>query len=275
MAFANSALLHPTGRRVCHAEPGDDIINAGHPGFNLRGETLSPSFVAGENARIETVNGIISQPQCLRLILDAHNWEQRTEGFLSHDLHRMIDPGQDSRLEVPALEIWVAAATAQDLRSTRPGIGNLVFYDIHLFGKSHGADIDAFTRARLLCVRALAKCPGLFDDPANKIVGYTLFDINALDRDTNLAGIGESAPDRSIGCSFEIGITQNDHRVLAAQLETYRNQAPRCTFGHHPARADASGECDHICFIYQGSARFPMSIDDLQNICRQAAGIEG
>src|SRR5262245_30196059 len=214
MALANSALFHPTGGRVSHTEPGDDIIDAGHPGFDLRGETLSPSFVAGENARIETVNGIISQPQCLRLILDAHNRQQRTEGFLSHDLHRMIDLGQDSRLEVPALEIWIAAATAQDFRSARPGIGDLVFYDIHLFRKSHGADIDAFPLARLLCVRALAKCPGLFDDPTNKIVGYRLFDINALDRDTNLAGIGESAPDRSIGRSFEIGIMQDRKSVV-------------------------------------------------------------
>src|SRR5215475_6174900 len=125
----------------------------------------------------------------------------------------MIDTGHECRFDVTALEVRIAAAPAQDLCSARPGIGDLIFYDFYLLRKSHGANIDTVALARLLCIRALAKSPGLLDDATDEIVGHSLFDINTLDRDTDLAGIGEGTPNRGIGRSFEVGITQYNHRV--------------------------------------------------------------
>ena len=49
-------------------------------------------------------------------------------------------------------------------------------------------------------------------------------DVDALDADAGLAGVGQAAPGRGGGGGIEVGVRVDDHRVLAAALEQHRGE---------------------------------------------------
>ena len=61
-----------------------------------------------------------------------------------------------------------------------------------------------------------------------------------------MAAIGETAPDGCARSNFEIGVRENEHRVLSAQLQHGRNQFAPASFGDAAAGGDAAGEGNFV-----------------------------
>ena len=64
-------------------------------------------------------------------------------------------------------------------------------------------------------------------------------DVDPLDARTRLAAVGEGAPERALDRSVEVGILEDEHRVLAAELERDRAETLAC--GGRDFRTDVGG----------------------------------
>src|SRR5262245_14404919 len=273
VALADSALFQPARRSVGDRESGDHVIYAGDASLDLSGDLFAPGLVAREDAGVQPVSRIVRQAQRLLFVPHAHNRQHGAESLFGHDLHRVVDLRENSRLEVAPREVRVAAAPGEDLRAARLRVVDVVFDYFDLLRESHRADVDA--RLDFAHVGALAQRAGLIDDAASELIGDGVFDVNAFDRDADLARIGERAPDRRVGRALDVGVAQNDHRVFAAEFEAHRDQSLRRALGDRLAGARAAGERDHIGLVNQRAPRLAVAVDDLQNVCRRAGGGEG
>ena len=70
--------------------------------------------------------------------------------------------------------------------------------------------------------RALAQRLDLLGEPLDELVVDGLLDVDALDRDADLARVVEPVGDGGVGGALEVGVGEHDHRVLAAELEADR-----------------------------------------------------
>ena len=80
------------------------------------------------------------------------------------------------------------------------------------------------------------------DEPVVDLVG----DEDPLDRDAELAGVGEARPDGALGGPLDVGVAQHQHRVLAAELERAADQPLRALRGDQPAGRGRAGEADVV-----------------------------
>src|SRR5262249_5533180 len=272
VALADAALFQPARRRVGDREPGDHVIYAGDARLDLGGDLFAPGLVAREDAGVQPVSRIVRKAQGFLFVPHAHNRQHGAESLFGHDLHRVIYVRENSRLEVAPREVRVAAAPRKNLRAARLRVVDVVFDDFNLLGESHRADVDA--RLAFAHVGALAQRAGLLEDAARELIGDGVLDVNAFDRNADLARIGERAPDRRVGRALDVGVAQNDHRVFAAEFEAHRDQSLRRALGDRLASARAPGERDHIGLVNQRAPRLAVAVDDLQNVRRRAGGSE-
>lgn len=77
------------------------------------------------------------------------------------------------------------------------------------------------------------------------------FDVHALHRHTDLAGVEQSAPGNAVGGAVEVGVGQHDRRVLSAEFQTVGNQPLRAGHrdlapgGGRPGELQEVGVFDH------------------------------
>ena len=100
------------------------------------------------------------------------------------------------------------------------------------------------------------------DDPGDERLGDLPGDVGPLDRAATLAAVHEGRPDGAAGGPLEVGVLQDDHRVLAAELEGQVGQVPAAEL--HDAFADADAAREHD--------RLDLSVDDHGLGLRNAAG---
>src|SRR3954467_2953767 len=89
---------------------------------------------------------------------------------------------------------------------------------------------------------ALAQGPRLLDDLAHELVVDRLLDIHALDRLADLPTVGHRPEDGAVGRALEVCVFEDDHRVLAAELERVRRQRLRRLHRDELAGLDAARE---------------------------------
>ena len=87
-----------------------------------------------------------------------------------------------------------------------------------------------------------------------------------FDGEAGLAAIGESAPDGGAGSRFEVGVGEDDHGVLAAQLEHAGDELSGAGLGHAPAGGHAAGEDDFIGPRSISAAPRRRALHDLQQV---------
>ena len=59
-------------------------------------------------------------------------------------------------------------------------------------------------------------------------------DVDPLDADAHLAAVRERSPRRAFDGTLEVGVAEDEHRVLAAELEDHRPQELGCGSGDVP-----------------------------------------
>ena len=79
-------------------------------------------------------------------------------------------------------------------------------------------------------------------EPVVDLVG----DEHPLHRDAQLAGVGEARPDRALGGPVEVGVAQDQDRVLAAELERAADQPVGALLRDQLAGGGGAGEADVV-----------------------------
>src|SRR5919205_346240 len=193
--------------RVDVRDPSDEVAH--------RAERLV--HVAGEDRRREAVADPVRDAH--RLVEVAHGDERgrRAEDLLLRDPHLRIDVAEDRR---PVVEPVAEAVAARDL-AAREELRALVLPDLRvgvdLLERAlvdHGADVGL-----VLPAGAEAHLLGDRDELRLERVVHTVLDDHAARGRAALAGGAEGRPDDPVDGQVEIGVVEDDDRVLAAELE--------------------------------------------------------
>src|SRR6267142_4663312 len=128
-------------------------------------------------------------------------------------------------------------ATAKNPCSARNRIANQFVHALYMLRTNERADIR-----RWVASRPKAKLPGFRHAQSCERFTNGLFNEKAFHGQTNLTAIGVAAPDGGAGRYVEVGIGEDDHRVLAAKFENRWNQFLRTRFRDAAARGHASCE---------------------------------
>ena len=78
------------------------VVDAADPRLDPAGQPLPLLGIAGPDRRLEPVRPVVGQPHRLLGVADPHHRQRRPEGLLVHAAHRMVDVGEDGRLEEAA-----------------------------------------------------------------------------------------------------------------------------------------------------------------------------
>ena len=114
-------------------------------------------------------------------------------------------------------------------------------------------------------VRALAQLADLRGQLGDELVVDGLLDVDPLDRDADLAGVDHPAPGRGVDGAVEVGVGEDDHRVLAAELEADRGQRLGGPRHHLAAGAVGAGELDEVDGVDQGGAGLADALDAVED----------
>ena len=100
---------------------------------------------------------------------------------------------------------------------------------------------------------------------------HRLLDVDALDRDADLAGVVEPVGGRGVRGPLEVGVGEHDHRVLAAELEAHRGERLRRLRHHLLAGRDRAGEHHVVDLVDERRAGVAAAGGDREHRLGQAA----
>ena len=138
----------------------------------------------------------------------------------------------------------------------------MVLDDRGLVGRGHRADV----LLGLAAVGALAQAADLLGQLGDELVVDGLLDVDPLDRDADLAGVHHPAPGRGVGGAVEVGVGEDDHRVLAAELEADRGQRLGGARHHLAAGAVGAGELDEVDVVDQRAAGLADAVHAVEDV---------
>src|SRR5215211_9356861 len=184
VAHADARLAHAAERKLLRGVVDDAVVDAGAAGLDARRQSLALVDVLGPDARVQPVARVVGELDRLLLVAHLHDRQRRAERFLDHDRHRVVDVGQDRRLEEVPPPLAPLAAHAHR-RALLHGVVHVRLDQVDLRRPGHRSDLDLTGPAGL----ALAQRARLLDDPVDEVVVDRLLHVDALDRLADLAGV--------------------------------------------------------------------------------------
>lgn len=149
-----------------------------------------------------------------------------------------------------------------DLRALGDGLLDVPGDGLQLAFADQGAHVGAVGEGRTEPHRLRAGGEALHER-----VGDRLVDVQPLDGDAELTGRGEAAADGSRGRLLDVGVLQDQHRVLAAEFEGDADQAGGGALGDLAAGARGAGEGDVVGVLDDfGAYDRALAEDDLEDV---------
>src|SRR4029077_14118572 len=108
----------------------------------------------------------------------------------------------------------------------------------------HAPELDLFVAG------SLPQRPHFLYDFIDKGLVHRLLYIDPFNGRAYLTGIHQGSPDARVACSFQIGVLQNDQRVLAAEFEGYRDKPVGGPAHYLLPDFYAAGKRDHVDVVY-------------------------
>ena len=113
------------------------------------------------------------------------------------------------------------------------------------------------------------------DEPRDEPVVDLVGDEHPLDRDAQLAGVGEAGAHRPLGGPVDVGVAEHQDRVLAAELERAADQPLGALLGDELAGRGGAGEADVVGAPDDLRADLAARTgDDLPQVLREAGLLE-
>src|SRR5579872_1208992 len=123
---------------------------------------------------------------------------------------------------------------------------------------------DGAQHRRAFCWIAQCESLRLCGQSPNELIGYFRVDDNAFGRHADLALVEKGPEGRSVDCSVQVGVVEDDHWSFAAEFEEDRLQIASSTLGHDATDASRPRKVDvpdcrmvnqgaHQCFRICGS----------------------
>ena len=214
-----------------------------------------------EDGTGEAVAAVVRQRHRLLRVAHLHHPYHGTEGLVAHHLHRVVDVDQNRRLEEVAGPVD-PLATGQGSGAGGERVVDVVLDDLGLPRRGHRPDVLRVAGV----VSALAQAPDLGGQLVEELVVGGFLDVDPLDRHADLTRVHHPAPRRGVGGAVEIGVGEDDHRVLAAELEADRRQRLRRPRHYLAAGRVGAGELDEVDLVDQGAAGLADSLHAVEDV---------
>ena len=101
MPLPDARLAGAPERRFLREVVHERIVHARVAGFQPARHRLALRDVCREHTGVEPVAAVVGELDRLLLVPDLHERKHRAKGLFLHHVHRVIDFGQDRRLEEP------------------------------------------------------------------------------------------------------------------------------------------------------------------------------
>ncbi len=236
---AEAALLDAPEGQVGEAVVGEAVVEHHRPGLQPPGQPPAPVPIGGPDVGVQPVAGVVGQPDRLLLVVEGDHREDGTEGLLPEDVHLRGHVGQHRGLVEGALPLRPAAA-GQHPGAPPAGVLHVGLHDVGLLGAGQGPQV------RVGRAGAGPEPAGLLDGQLQEAVVDLPVHQAPLHRLADLARVEEGAPDRPRGGPLEVGVLQDDHGVLAAELQDHRRQVAGGALHHLPSGGHAAGKREHV-----------------------------
>src|SRR6202008_1803901 len=181
----------------------------------------------------------MDKPHAPRLALDVEGNADRPEDFLPRDRRRWVDTLENGRFdEITALEMPRPVSPRAQPRSVGPAACDIAGYTLILFARDD--------RPHIRIVHSWSDAQGLRlgCELIEELVANGAIEQIARRRRTHLPAILEGPGKRVAHGAINIGISEDDHRVLAAELQDRRFD-PGCGAGKYlTPRLQRAGEAD-------------------------------
>ena len=195
--------------------------------------------------------------------VQAHH---RAERFTAVGLHVGRDVGEHGGLEDVAADVGAVLAAGEDGSPLLDRVLDVAAHGLELGTADEGTDLVGPVETDTQPQRR--GCPG---QPPGELVVEAVVDVDALQADAQLAGAGEAAADGAVHRRVEVGVVEDDHRVLAAEFQRAAHQPLRGFRGDEPAGGGAAGEAQEVDLVEDRLAQLGAPAGkDVQEVAGQA-----
>ncbi len=151
------------------------------------------------------------------------------------------DIGEHGGLVEERTEVRAGLAAGEHARALGDGVLDVLGDLLQLRGRGEGADLGP-----VLLLRAEPQRRHPCGEAIHERGGDRLIDVDALDRDAQLAGVGEAAGGGAVDHAVEVGVGGDEHGVLAAELGREADEALGRALGDGAACGGGPGEHDVV-----------------------------
>ena len=244
---AQSGVLHPAHRGVDAAERRrEPLVDVDGAAVDLAGDPPTALGVGGPDTGVQSVLGVVGPGHRLRVVGDRIDADHRPEGLVRIAVHLRGDAGEHGRLVEQLAEIGPRAPAGQHGGSLGSRVLDVLTDPVQLAGVDQSGHV-------VLVVHGAAEPEGL--RPAHETPGeggqQRLGDVDPLGGHAELAGVGEAGPHRALGRRLDVGVVQDQQRVLSAQLQRAADQPVGALGRHLAAGGRRPGEADVVADLDQ------------------------
>jgi ParB family chromosome partitioning protein len=199
--------------------------------------------VLGPHRRGQAVDGVVGHSDRLGVVGDLDDREHWPEDLPLRDRHRVVDAGEDRRLEVVALAVRARGGRAaeHDLRALLAAEAHVVRDGLELLGRDQRPEIGVVVHRVAELQRAR---------PRHQLLHELVVDRRRHDqpraRLAHLALVEEGRPQRAVDRRVHVRVLEDDVRRLAAELERELLDRRRGQLHDPPPDHGRAGERDLV-----------------------------
>lgn len=242
-------------------------VHPDHARFQTVGEPQRPRQVVGPDVAGQAVGNVIGDLKCFFFRTEADGGQDRAEDFFLGDFHRVVRAGEEGWAHEAAFRPDAAAASGYRCAVLAGGFevaGHLVEMGLVDQRTDFGLWVEGMTDLDVVHP---------IDEPCLEFLGNRVLHQKARGRGAALSVERIDHEDCRIQRPVEIGIVENDHGVLAAELEMHPLQGFRpLSHDHGPgaALADEGDGLDVRMFCQGLAGFFAEAVDKVPDTFRQA-----
>ena len=212
------------------------VVDVDHAGAQLRRDLHAAVRVSGQDGVDKAVRRVVDEPDPLRVRVDRHDRCDRGEDLLRPQRHVLADPVHDRR----PVEQAVVGAALDDVRALRDGVAEEGVRAVALALVDHRAEADAVLR-RVADGDRRGLGGERLDVRLVQVAGHDV----AAGRDARLALVVPGRPGADHRRLLEVGVVEDQQRVVAAELERHALELLAGDLGDAAADRAGAGEVDH------------------------------
>src|SRR5208337_3881298 len=256
MRSSPSAQPAPAVRRLRYRETAHHIVHHHRPRLQPPRHFLPAVRIQGPHACRQRKFRLVRPRQRLFRVLHNLHRHDRPKRLVLEQLHGRVHSRNHCRLKKVRSQVRPRSSSPNHFRALRHRVRKQILHPLYVLWPDQRPNLRPriASRPHPQLLRFLHAAP-------YKLFADALLHEQPLHRQAHLPAIREAPPHRCARRHIQIRVRQHYHRVLPAQFQHARQQAPRARLCHLPPRAHAPRE-EHFVRprLNQSLSHFPATL---------------